>query len=76
MFVFYLFRILAFGCLKFRDCHLLMIGFISQVMQIYLCILLFIVKEFSPVRQGESEVPAEDNGLPTQLSALSLCSLC
>lgn len=49
MFVFYLFRILAFGCQKFRDKHLQMIEFISQVMQIYLCILLFIVKEFSSV---------------------------
>ena len=34
MFVFYLFRILAFGCQKFRDKHLQMIEFISQLMQI------------------------------------------
>jgi hypothetical protein len=75
MFVFYLFCILAFGCLKFRDKHLQMIEFVSQLMQIYLCILLFIVTEFSPVPQYGSEVPAKECGVPKLLFALSSCLL-
>jgi hypothetical protein len=66
---------LPLGRLKFCDKHLQTMGFISQVIQNYICILLFIIMEIPAGPRWESGEPAEESGLSMKLSSLTLRSL-